>query len=231
MAADAILLRLVVSLLLGAIIGAERQWNHHAAGLKTNALVSLGAATFVIFGAGAAGSDSLARVGAQVVTGIGFLGGGIILREGLNVRGLNTAATLWCSAGIGVLAGAGQTAGAALAAAVVLGGNLGLNSVAARITKLAAARAGGAAHYAVVVQVEQGRDAEARRVLLDQIARSTCNPRSLQVSSSDSGRQVEIRVVLSLAARDDAAIEGITAEVRRLTGAPSVSWHVEPVGE
>src|SRR5262249_37096402 len=104
MAADIVLVRLLVSLLLGAIIGAEREWNHHAAGLKTNALVSLGASVFVIFGGAVEGSDSVARVGAQVVTGIGFLGGGIILREGLNIRGLNTAATLWCSAGVGVLA-------------------------------------------------------------------------------------------------------------------------------
>jgi putative Mg2+ transporter-C (MgtC) family protein len=89
-----------------------------APGLKTNALVSLGAAIFVIFGAAVEGTESLSRVGAQVVTGIGFLGGGIMLREGLNIRGLNTAATLWCSAGIGVLAGAGVFAGSVLAAAV-----------------------------------------------------------------------------------------------------------------
>jgi putative Mg2+ transporter-C (MgtC) family protein len=228
MTADAVLMRLLISLILGAIVGAERQWNHHAAGLKTNALVSLGAAIFVIFGGAVGGADSLARVGAQVVTGIGFLGGGIILREGLNIRGLNTAATLWCSAGVGVLAGAGLYTGSVLAAAVLLGGNLGLRRVASHVAKLAARREGGAVRYTIIVTSEAGKDADVRRAMLDQISRSTCNPRSLQVSSSGTGLQIESRVMLSLAARDDPAIESITAEVRRLMAASHVSWSVEP---
>ena len=77
------------------------------AGLRTNTLVALGAASFVIFGALFPDESSPTRVAAQVVSGIGFLGAGLIFREGLSVRGLNTAATLWCSAAIGVLAGSG----------------------------------------------------------------------------------------------------------------------------
>jgi putative Mg2+ transporter-C (MgtC) family protein len=231
MTAEAIFVRLLVSLILGALIGAEREWNHHAAGLKTNALVSVGAATFLIFGAAAEGAESLARVGAQVVSGIGFLGGGIILREGLNIRGLNTAATLWCSAGVGVLAGAGLFTGSVLAAAVVFGGNLGLRRVASHVTKLATRREGAAVRYTITVTSEPGKDAEARRVMLDQIARGAYNPRSLQVSSFGIGLQVESRVILSLPARDDPAIESILAEVRRLVAASHVNWTVEPASE
>src|SRR6202011_5194510 len=92
---------------LGAIIGFERQWRQRLAGLRTNTLVSLGAASFVVFDNLFSPEAGLTRVAAQVVSGIGFLGAGLIFREGLSVRGLNTAATLWCSAAIGVLAGGG----------------------------------------------------------------------------------------------------------------------------
>ena len=97
-------INLAVALGLSAVIGFERQWRNRLAGLRTNTLVSLGAATFVIFAALVPGEASPTRVAAQVVSGIGFLGAGLIFREGLSVRGLNTAATLWCSAAIGVLA-------------------------------------------------------------------------------------------------------------------------------
>ena len=103
-------INLAVALGLSAAIGFERQWRNRLAGLRTNTLVALGAATFVIFATLVPGDASPTRVAAQVVSGIGFLGAGLIFREGLSVRGLNTSATLWCSAAIGVLAGrAGQT--------------------------------------------------------------------------------------------------------------------------
>jgi len=100
-----IAIRLGIALLIGAIIGFERQWRQRMAGLRTNALVSLGAAGFVVFSTSVSGDDSPTRVAAQIVSGIGFLGAGVILREGINIRGLNTAATLWCSAMVGTFAG------------------------------------------------------------------------------------------------------------------------------
>src|SRR6202790_2319088 len=96
---------LTAATLLGAAIGFERQWRQRMAGLRTNTLVALGAASFVVFASLFPGEASPTRVAAQVVSGIGFLGAGIIFREGLNVRGLNTAATLWCSSAVGLLAG------------------------------------------------------------------------------------------------------------------------------
>jgi putative Mg2+ transporter-C (MgtC) family protein len=92
------LFRVATAIVLGASIGLERQWRLRTAGIRTNALVSVGAALFVIVGAVGLGHDAGAdptRVAAQVVSGIGFLGAGIILRDGLNIRGLTTAATLW----------------------------------------------------------------------------------------------------------------------------------------
>ena len=96
-------INLAVAVVLGSAIGFERQWRHRLAGLRTNTLVALGAASFVVFEALVPDESSPTRIAAQVVSGVGFLGAGVIFREGLNVRGLNTAATLWCSAAVGVL--------------------------------------------------------------------------------------------------------------------------------
>ena len=98
-------LHLTTALVCGAIIGSERQIRQRLAGLRTNALVALGAAGFVTFSALYPSEISQTRVAAQVVSGIGFLGAGIIFRDGFNVHGLNTAATLWCSAAVGLMAG------------------------------------------------------------------------------------------------------------------------------
>ena len=95
------------ALLMGILIGAERQWRQHPAGLRTNALVALGAGLFVSLSLLMKDEGSPTRIASYVVSGLGFLGGGVILREGLNVRGLNTAATIWCNGAIGSLCGAG----------------------------------------------------------------------------------------------------------------------------
>src|SRR5712672_1957408 len=128
-------INLAVALGLSAVIGFERQWRNRLAGLRTNTLVALGAATFVIFSALVPGDASPTRVAAQVVSGIGFLGAGLIFREGLSVRGLNTAATLWCSAAIGVLAGAGYLLYATAATGFVLFVNLLLRSIVSFINR------------------------------------------------------------------------------------------------
>jgi putative Mg2+ transporter-C (MgtC) family protein len=117
-----ILLRLFLALIFGGLIGFERRWRGHAAGPHTNGLVALGAAIFVI-GGQELGGDGAARVLAQVATGIGFLAGGVILRDGLRVRGLNTAATVWCVAAIGSFTGLGRLTLAGGATLLVLAGN------------------------------------------------------------------------------------------------------------
>lgn len=108
------------ALLMGMAIGVERQYRQHRAGLRTNTLVCLGAALFVSVARFVEHESSPTRIAAQVVSGVGFLGGGVILREGFSVRGLATAATLWCSAAVGVLAGFGLLAQGAIGTAAVL---------------------------------------------------------------------------------------------------------------
>lgn len=102
------ILRLIVALFAGLSIGFERQWRHKASGLKTNMLVSTGAAIFVLLSILLTEkTGDVTRIVGQVVTGIGFLGAGVIFREGINVHGLASAATIWCSAAIGSLAASG----------------------------------------------------------------------------------------------------------------------------
>lgn len=115
--------RLALALLLGGVIGFERRWHGHAAGPHTNALVAFGAALFVAIGRDL-GPDSTGRIAAQVATGIGFLTAGVILRDGLRVRGLNTAATVWCVAAIGCFVGMHYVWQPVAATALVTAGNL-----------------------------------------------------------------------------------------------------------
>ena len=112
-------LRLAVGVCCGALIGLERQWRARMAGLRTNALVAGGATLFVLY-AVVTEDSSPTRVASYVVSGVGFLGGGVILREWFNVRGLNTAATLWCSAAVGVLAASGHLVFTLIATATVV---------------------------------------------------------------------------------------------------------------
>jgi putative Mg2+ transporter-C (MgtC) family protein len=101
-----LLVRVGLALLLGVAIGIERQWRSRMAGLQTMALVSMGSALFTIMGAyDFPTQGDRNRVAAQIVTGIGFLGAGVIVKEGLRPFGLNTAATLWAAAAVGALCG------------------------------------------------------------------------------------------------------------------------------
>ncbi|NQY66721.1 MAG: MgtC/SapB family protein [Flavobacteriales bacterium] len=101
-------LRLLIATGSGLVIGFERRWNHKSAGLRTNTLVAIGSAMFVMLSINLTeeGGD-VTRIIGQVVTGIGFLGAGIIFKEGINIYGLTTAATIWCSCAVGCMAAAG----------------------------------------------------------------------------------------------------------------------------
>jgi putative Mg2+ transporter-C (MgtC) family protein len=103
--------RLLLAAVLGGAIGAERELNDQAAGLRTHMLLTIGACLFTLISAygfgGGIGTDP-SRLAAQIVTGIGFLGGGAIVRHGLTVKGLTTAASIWATASVGVAIGAGS---------------------------------------------------------------------------------------------------------------------------
>jgi putative Mg2+ transporter-C (MgtC) family protein len=111
---------LLAALVLGALIGLERQLQRHPAGMHTNALIAFGAAIYMIAALLIGDETGPARVAGQVVTGIGFLCAAVIFRQGLSVRGMNTAATMWCASGVGVLAGLGYLLWATMVAVLVV---------------------------------------------------------------------------------------------------------------
>ena len=120
---DEALLRLALAGALGGAIGLERELREREAGLRTHLLVAVGSALFTIVGAYGFASFRLTdptRVAAQIVTGIGFLGAGAIIRQGFSIRGLTTAATLWVVAAVGLAAGAGYYSAALITTALVL---------------------------------------------------------------------------------------------------------------
>jgi putative Mg2+ transporter-C (MgtC) family protein len=126
--------RMTAALLLGAVVGLERQWRQRTAGTRTNALVAAGASAFVMSGLLIEGDPSaLGRIASYVVSGVGFLGAGVIFKDSGNVHGLNTAATIWCSAAIGVLAGLGASHLALVLALAVIFTNTVLRPLAYRI--------------------------------------------------------------------------------------------------
>jgi len=135
-----VILRLLLSAILGGLIGLEREIHGRPAGFRTHLLVSLGACVFTvtsiyfyrIYGAGAVDPS---RVAAQVVTGIGFLGAGAIIREKASIRGLTTAACLWVASAVGVACGLGAYAVSAVVTLVAIGSLLLLKKVEGSLTR------------------------------------------------------------------------------------------------
>src|SRR2546425_4070416 len=131
--------QLVVAAGLGALIGAEREIHGHPAGIRTHMLVALGSAIFTIMSIHGFGQDvdptrvDPTRIAAQIVSGIGFLGAGAILKDGIVIRGLTTAASLWATSAVGLATGAGEYVIAIVAAAVILVSLWPINALAERL--------------------------------------------------------------------------------------------------
>lgn len=117
------LIRILACFVLSFLVGIERQYRRRSVGLRTTILVSMGAFLYVSFSFYVHTGD-LTRIAAQVVTGIGFLGAGVIIKDGINVRGLTTAATLWCDAAIGILCTGGFLFEAIVGTLIVLFANI-----------------------------------------------------------------------------------------------------------
>lgn len=158
---------LIVAFALGTLIGAERQYRQRNAGLRTNVLVALGAASFVHLGVELNGHAGATTVVAYVVSGVGFLGAGVIMREGGEVRGLNTAATLWGSAAVGAACGAHYIGQALVVTLLVLAGNTLLRPLVNAINRAPLDEGATEASYEVRAVVDNGDVMEARDLLVE----------------------------------------------------------------
>jgi putative Mg2+ transporter-C (MgtC) family protein len=220
-----------VAVALGAAIGFERQWRQRLAGLRTNTLVALGAATFVVFESLFPNDGSPTRVAAQVVSGIGFLGAGIIFREGLNVRGLNTAATLWCSAAIGVLAGAGAWTHATLAAALVVGINLLLRPLVQRISRQPLTSVELPGGYLINVVCRGAEEAHIRALVLHGVNLGGLHLRRLDSANIEDTDRVEVTAAVTAEGQPDGALEQIVGRLSLEPAVTAARWRVEPLVE
>ena len=220
---------LVAAVILGALIGAERQWHQRIAGLRTNALVAAGAAMFVMLTSLTSRTpDDSFRIAGQVVSGIGFLGEGLIFREGLSVRGLNTAATLWCSAAIGVIAGAGYPLYATVATGFVVFVNLLLRPIVNFVNRQPLTSTELETGYLVSVTCRNPDEAHIRALLLQGLAGCGLALRRLESNDLEGSTHVVVTAFTTASQRVDADVEKI---VGRLSLEPTVSaarWQADP---
>src|SRR5262245_59044018 len=184
---------IALALALGALIGVERQFRQHPAGLRTNALVCVGAALFVSLTKFLGETNSPSRIAAYIVSGIGFLGGGVILKEGANIRGLTTAAGLWCSAAVGTMAGIGYGVYATIGTAFVVGTVLVLTPLARWIDARRARRHAPPAAYRLKVSCSGGEHGAIRIAL----ARYLTEVPGLTVTGVTTSKPKRKRVVVS----------------------------------
>jgi putative Mg2+ transporter-C (MgtC) family protein len=223
MEATEFLIRLAIALCLGAAIGVERQVSHHMAGLKTNALVSTGAALFMVVAASLTGGDSSARLAGQIISGIGFLGGGVILRDGFHVRGLNTAATLWCAAGVGTLAGVGLLMQAAVGTAAVLAINVGLRPISERLGEDGLLGLGQVSSYQVQMVCRFENEEAVRNELLDLAHSAKLRLKSLKTAVAGT-ETLTIQAELAPITKYGTPLEELVRRTNGFTGVSSVEW-------
>ncbi|MDQ2944710.1 MAG: MgtC/SapB family protein [Acidobacteriota bacterium] len=216
---------LVAALLLGAVIGFERQWRNSAAGLRTNTLVSLGAALFVLF-APLSGVKGDLRVAAQIVSGIGFIGGGAILREGLTIRGVNTAATLWCSAAVGSLCGAGLLIQAAIAGGVILFANLVLRPISHKMMGDVKLLSDAETQYLFRVTCKDGEESRLRKLLVSAVSETGLIICSLHSEPTKNAGLLEIKAAILSAKKNDHLMEKVVSVFSSDPATGSLSWEV-----
>ena len=216
-------LRIAIALALGAVIGLERQWHHRLAGLRTNTLVAVGSAGFVIIGQLMPGESSPTRIAAQVASGIGFLGAGVILREGLSVRGLNTAATLWCSAAVGSLAGLGFSVAATLTTGAVVVTNLGLRPL-GRLFDHQTANSEVEVQYRVEVTCRDADEPHIRALLLHAVAGTALMLRRVRSEDLADAKKVRIEAVLISEGRNNRVVEQVASRLSVEPAITSVVW-------
>jgi putative Mg2+ transporter-C (MgtC) family protein len=216
---------LLAAFVLGTLIGAERQYRQRSAGLRTNVLVAVGASAFVDLALIVAGADGASRVISYVVSGVGFLGAGVIMKEGGDVRGLNTAATLWASAAVGACAGADFIAEAVLVTAVVIAGNTLLRPLVNAIDRAPISEEQSEAIYEVYVLAEAGKATDAREAVYTILNRSRYPVAHIEMDAIGEG-VMEIVATLVSQSVDAEELKKAMAELKKVSGVSRARWEV-----
>lgn len=217
------LIALTIALILGTLIGAERQYRQRTAGLRTNALVALGAAAFVDLGMRLHGDAGATQVLAYVASGVGFLGAGVIIKDGANVSGLNTAATIWCSAVTGAFAGADHEAEAAVMAAFTLAGNMFLRPLVHLIERAPLDERATEAIYRLHVTVSQTRRDALRDLLVEMLEAASYPVRDIEELERGEG-EVELVAILTSTSVDPKELDAVATALGKIAGVEHASW-------
>lgn len=213
--------RLALALVLGCIIGAERQWRQRAAGLRTNTLVCLGAAAFVDIGYTINPLNTTGIV-AYVVSGVGFLGAGAIIKDGAGIRGLNTAATLWCSAAVGAAAGAGEWLTSLFITALLMVINLGFRPLSRFIDKRSLGPTQNVI-YRIHIVCSDTHEGQVRAALLESIAERPLTLRQLRTEDAGA-HEIQLHVEVEAPERDRFMVEDIVQTLRKDESVTSVEY-------
>ncbi len=220
-------LRLLLAIAMGALVGLERQWRQRMAGTRTNALVAAGAAAFVMCGLLLDNDPSArGRIVSYVVSGVGFLGAGVIFKEGGNVRGLNTAATIWCSAAIGALSGLGSLNLALVLAAVVLLTNMVLRPLAYRLHPVLPEATPVETLYEIRLACRVSGAAHIRSLLLSTINNLPVTLQSIHGEHDAADDQTHIRAEVMTAGRNNEALEQVVMRLSMEDDVSNLSWSV-----
>ena len=224
-------IRLAIAFALGVAIGIERQVRQRTAGLRTVTLVTVGACLFVTLGALAGnGAQGMTQIAAYVVSGVGFLGGGVIMREQGSVQGINTAATLWCAAAVGVLCGTGHFGPAVLGTAIVLASNTVLRDLSRYLNTTPVSSAEIAVDYTVRVVCRAEDEVHVRALLINSTHAIPLSFRSLKSEDvAGSPGALEVLAELRLHPKDQGKLEQLTSRISLEKGVSAVSWVANPL--
>ena len=213
----------LVAFVLATAIGAERQYRQRSAGLRTNVLVAVGAAAFVSLGSRLNGNAGAVQLASYVVSGIGFLGAGVIMKDGSKVWGLNTAATLWCSAAVGALSGIGLIAEAVVVTLAVLAGNTLLRPLVNAINRAPVDERTAEATYDVRVLTKPVHVGEVRDQLTDALEKASYPIRDIDVVER-SDEVTELAATLISTAVDPDELDTVTALLEASALVSHASW-------
>src|SRR6202034_2590646 len=219
------LVSLAAAFILGTLIGAERQYRQRGGGLRTHVLVAVGAATFVDIGMHINGNAGATQIIAYVVSGVGFLGAGVIMKQGNNVWGLNTAATLWCSAAVGACAGADMAFEAIALTCFVLAGNTLLRPLVNAINRAPIDEGATEALYEVSVTTTSDNLDEGRELLREQLEAAKYPLRDIEVIEREGGGAELVATLLGTTAGPQ-ELDGIVARLDKSDLVESASWSV-----
>ena len=219
------LVSLVTAFVLGTLIGAERQYRQRTAGLRTNVLVAVGAAAFVDLAMHLSAEEGAVRVISYVVSGIGFLGAGVIMKQGMDVRGLNTAATLWASAAVGSCAGADMIAQAVALTFFVLAGNTLLRPLVNAINRIPLDEKASEATYYFKLAVTTEALPDMRDRLVEKLESAKYPVADVDVVETGDDL-LEIVAKLVSTAIDPTELEAVAADLRRQPGVRHATWEV-----